>query len=121
MTPDVVADVGNSRIKWGRCGDGAVRDTCSLPPEEPVGWEQQRQRWGLGGDCQWVVTGVHPRAARTIRRVACASAGSACRVLDKPGGSAAARAGGAGRNTSAWIVSSMRWRPTVGVRRACRR
>lgn len=60
MKPAVVADVGNSRIKWGRCVEGAVREVCSLPPETPAVWEQQRQRWGLGENCHWIVTGVHP-------------------------------------------------------------
>jgi type III pantothenate kinase len=60
MRPGVVADVGNSRIKWGRCGADSIRETCSLPPDDPSSWEQQRQSWRLTEDCQWVVTGVHP-------------------------------------------------------------
>ncbi len=60
MRPTVVADVGNSRIKWGLCGPQAVCDICSLPPDDPAAWEQQRQQWGLELHCQWVVTGVHP-------------------------------------------------------------
>jgi type III pantothenate kinase len=60
MKPAVVADVGNSRIKWGLCGDGMVRESCSLLPESPALWERQRQRWGLGENGHWVVTGVDP-------------------------------------------------------------
>ena len=31
MTPDVVVDIGNSRMKWGRVTGGAVSDMVSLP------------------------------------------------------------------------------------------
>ncbi|MGH7171521.1 MAG: type III pantothenate kinase [Gemmataceae bacterium] len=60
MTPDVVVDVGNSRIKWGLCGSDAVRETCSLPPEDSAAWERQLRQWQLPADGQWIVTGVHP-------------------------------------------------------------
>ncbi len=83
MTPDVVADVGNSRIKWGRCADRSVHDICSLPPDEPSSWEQQRQNWGLKEDCQWVVTGVHPsRRERFAEWLG--QSGQRVVVLDKP-------------------------------------
>lgn len=59
MRPNVVVDVGNSRIKWGLCADGAVRSTCSLPPDEPAAWMRQWELW-TGARGQWVVTGVHP-------------------------------------------------------------
>jgi type III pantothenate kinase len=83
MTPDVVADVGNSRIKWGLCVGGSVRATCALPPEEPAVWEQQRQRWDLTEDCQWVVTGVHPpRRGQFVAWLR--QCGQRLQVLDKP-------------------------------------
>lgn len=60
MKPAVVVDVGNSRIKWGLFGPDAVRETCSLPPEDPDAWEQQFRQWQLPAEGQWIVTGVHP-------------------------------------------------------------
>jgi type III pantothenate kinase len=60
MRPTVVADVGNTRIKWGLCSSTAVTGTCSLPPDDPSTWQRQRQLWGLSGPQPWVVTGVHP-------------------------------------------------------------
>jgi type III pantothenate kinase len=60
MKPAVVVDIGNSRIKWGLCGPEAVRELASLPPDDAAAWEQQRSQWGLGAECQWIVTGVHP-------------------------------------------------------------
>ena len=60
MKPNVVVDVGNSRIKWGLCRADSVREICSLPHDAPESWMFQLQRWtdarGL-----WVVSGVHPQ------------------------------------------------------------
>jgi type III pantothenate kinase len=60
MTPDVVVDVGNSRIKWGRCSPDAIVAAASLPAESPDVWRQQRERWELDQPTTWVLTGVHP-------------------------------------------------------------
>jgi type III pantothenate kinase len=60
MNPDVVVDVGNTRIKWGRCACGEVAEVVSLPADAPDAWEQQRERWGLGEKTAWAVAGVHP-------------------------------------------------------------
>jgi type III pantothenate kinase len=60
MSPDVVVDVGNTRIKWGRCAGGEVAEVASLPPDAPDAWGQQRERWGLGAGSAWAVAGVQP-------------------------------------------------------------
>jgi type III pantothenate kinase len=59
MKPNVVVDVGNSRIKWGLCQPDGIRATCSLPLDEPAAWMQQLQQWTTARGC-WVVAGVHP-------------------------------------------------------------
>ena len=61
MRPDLVVDIGNSRVKWGRCADGAVADSASLPHDDPAAWQSQLVRWGLTGTLGWVISGVHPR------------------------------------------------------------
>lgn len=61
MTPDVVVDVGNTAIKWGRCPDGRVIESCSLPPDSVDAWQEQAQRWDLSSPLVWVVAGVHPQ------------------------------------------------------------
>ncbi|HEY8503962.1 MAG TPA: type III pantothenate kinase [Gemmataceae bacterium] len=58
--PDVVADIGNSRVKWGRCGPDRVTAAASLPPEDPDAWDRQRAEWGLPAPLRWVLAGVHP-------------------------------------------------------------
>jgi type III pantothenate kinase len=60
MKPDMVADVGNSRIKWGRCKDGSVATTMALPPDDPAAWQQSVEYWSRGLPLTWAVSGVHP-------------------------------------------------------------
>src|SRR5437879_1225834 len=60
MTPDVVADVGNTRIKWGRCSADAVVEAVSLPPDDTEAWQRQRAAWTLQPTTTWAIAGVHP-------------------------------------------------------------
>jgi type III pantothenate kinase len=61
MNSDVVVDVGNSKIKWGRCEGGAVAEAVSLAPDDPAAWEKQTAKWGLAGAAgTWIVTSVNP-------------------------------------------------------------
>jgi type III pantothenate kinase len=60
MTPGVVVDVGNTRVKWGRCARAAVAEVASLPPDAPDAWERQLTRWGVDAGAAWAVAGVHP-------------------------------------------------------------
>ena len=60
MNVDVVADVGNSRIKWGRCAKGAVVAAASLPPDDTAAWEKQLQDWGLSESLAWGIGSVSP-------------------------------------------------------------
>ena len=41
MTPAVVVDVGNSRVKLGLCSAAAVTEAVALPPDEPGAWLRQ--------------------------------------------------------------------------------
>ncbi len=82
MKPNVVVDVGNSRIKWGLCGPDAVRETCSLAPDDPAAWKQQMQLWTIARGL-WVVSGVHPeRRDRLV--VWLRECGQRVQVLDDP-------------------------------------
>lgn len=64
MTPDVVVDVGNTRIKWGRCGAGRIAALAALPPHDAGQWQKQADAWSLPPGAKWVLSGVHP-ARRT--------------------------------------------------------
>jgi type III pantothenate kinase len=58
--PDVVVDVGNSRIKWGRCSAAGVIDAVSLAADDPPAWRAQLQKWQLLPRASWAVSGVNP-------------------------------------------------------------
>jgi len=65
MTPDVVADVGNTRIKWGRCAPDGVVEAVSLPPDDTAAWDRQAEAWHLPRPAAWAGASVHPaRCAR---------------------------------------------------------
>jgi type III pantothenate kinase len=75
MKPHVVADVGNSRIKWGLCSaDGlSIRATASLP-EDPAAWQARLALWadctelaGAGGGLLWVLASVRPQRCDLLR------------------------------------------------------
>ncbi len=38
MTPDVVVDIGNTRMKWGVCRGGHVTDVLRLPLDDAAAW-----------------------------------------------------------------------------------
>ena len=38
MVPRIVADLGNSRLKWGRVVDDGPLDVVSLPLDDPAAW-----------------------------------------------------------------------------------
>lgn len=60
MTPDVVVDIGNTRMKWGRCAGGCVADMVSLPLDEPGAWTEQLTAWGLNNAVRWATASVNP-------------------------------------------------------------
>jgi type III pantothenate kinase len=61
VKPDVVVDIGNSRIKWGQCRSGRVEDTfASLSGNAPEEWESQLNKWQLHNKLSWAVAGVQP-------------------------------------------------------------
>lgn len=62
MTPDVVVDIGNTRMKWGRCAGGIVAEMVSLPLDQPDAWAEQLLAWGLTGPVEWAAASVNPAA-----------------------------------------------------------
>ncbi|MFO0847548.1 MAG: type III pantothenate kinase [Gemmataceae bacterium] len=80
MTPDVVVDVGNSRIKWGRVAGGTVAEMVALPPDDPAAWDKQAARWKLAKGTRWAMAGVQPT---TLSRLAkwCRAVGGTVTII----------------------------------------
>lgn len=64
MTPDVVVDIGNSRMKWGVCREGRVTDVLRLPLDEPSTWDAALAKLPPPRDFvrKWAVASVNPAA-----------------------------------------------------------
>jgi len=63
MTPDMVADVGNTRVKWGVCAPDEPRfdSLFSLPPD-PAAWEVERASLGAR-PLRWLIASVQPASS----------------------------------------------------------
>lgn len=83
MNVNLVADVGNSRIKWGVCARGEGGPTvvrrASLA-DDPAAWDAQVARWNLGGPLTWAVAGVHPERCGRLREWIVARGGRAVMI-----------------------------------------
>jgi type III pantothenate kinase len=66
MTPDVVVDVGNTRVKWGQVDRNAIARTVSLP-EDPDAWEKGLASWGLEAPLTWVLASVRPQRSERLQ------------------------------------------------------
>lgn len=62
MIPHMVADVGNTRLKWGVCAaDGSGIVTAVSLPDDPAAWQEQMVRgFGEGAKLTWALAGVRP-------------------------------------------------------------
>lgn len=60
MKPDIVVDVGNTRIKWGRCADDRVIEMASLAHDDENDWRRQLADWQIPSGSIWGVSGVQP-------------------------------------------------------------
>jgi type III pantothenate kinase len=65
---DLVVDVVNTRIKWGRCGPGEIVASASLPPDDPEAWQAQLGHWQLDRGLSWAITGVHPQRRGVLEK-----------------------------------------------------
>jgi type III pantothenate kinase len=82
MHPDVVVDIGNTRVKWGRCAVHKITDVVALPAD-PAAWGAQAAAWRLGRGTRWAVGGVNPPVADALARWA-EGAGGTCHHFRSP-------------------------------------
>lgn len=64
MTPDVVVDIGNTRLKWGICRDGRVTDVLRLSLDDRVTWDNELAKLPPADGRRWAVASVNPPATR---------------------------------------------------------
>lgn len=64
MSPDVVVDVGNTRVKWGRCRDGRLTEVAALRHDVRA-WDTQAEAWSLH-NATWAIAGVVPTTASDL-------------------------------------------------------
>jgi len=65
----VVADIGNSRLKWARLGpDGKPGASVALPLDDPARWSEVWDDWRRDepGGSAWAVSTVNPPLARRL-------------------------------------------------------
>lgn len=55
----IVVDVGNSRMKWGRCNLQKVEEVAHVPLEHVESWERQFATWNHAPR-RWVLSGSNP-------------------------------------------------------------
>jgi type III pantothenate kinase len=75
---EFVADVGNSRIKWGECAADRVSGAVAVPLADSAAWSRHLEEMR---DSRWTLAGTHPEArdrlAGQLRQQ-----GSAVRIID---------------------------------------
>ncbi len=66
----IVADLGNSRLKWGLVDlDGRLASTVALPTHDPTTWAYAWDAWGLGElETAWSIASVNPPLADRVGR-----------------------------------------------------
>ena len=67
----MVADLGNSRLKWGRVEtEGRVVETGSLPAEDEMTWAKAWDEGSLGkaGGLAWMISSVNPVVAERLAK-----------------------------------------------------
>jgi type III pantothenate kinase len=64
VTPDVVVDIGNTRMKWGRVSAGRVAEVVAFGHDDPGGWKRFCELWELTSSTRWLLAGVVPRVLR---------------------------------------------------------
>jgi type III pantothenate kinase len=66
----VVADLGNSRLKWGRVDEtGRLTETIALPLDETPAWVAAWENWSDAGDplSSWAISSVNPPVSKGLR------------------------------------------------------
>ena len=67
----IVADVGNSRLKWGRLDQsGGLAEAIALPLDDLRHWSKAWEKWSIAGGTTsaWAISSVNPPVADRLER-----------------------------------------------------
>jgi len=65
----IVADLGNSRLKWARLDEaGHLTPSTALPPDDPLAWDALWDDWhqDRSQPSQWAIASVNPPVAQRL-------------------------------------------------------
>ncbi len=65
----IVADLGNSRLKWARLDEaGRLTPSSALPPDDPMAWDALWDDWHRDQQqpSQWAIASVNPPVAQRL-------------------------------------------------------
>jgi type III pantothenate kinase len=65
----IVADLGNSRLKWAKIGkDGDIEPSTALPVDDPLAWEAVWDDWHQDShnSSEWAIASVNPPVAQRL-------------------------------------------------------
>jgi type III pantothenate kinase len=65
----IVADLGNSRLKWARVGnDGSLEPSTALPVDDPLAWDAVWDDWHQDShdSSRWAIASVNPPVAQRL-------------------------------------------------------
>src|SRR5271157_1953148 len=65
----IVADLGNSRLKWARLNEeGCLTPSSALPPDEPLAWDALWDDWhqNQSQPSRWAIASVNPPVAQRL-------------------------------------------------------
>jgi type III pantothenate kinase len=65
----IVADLGNSRLKWARLGaDGRLEPSTALPLDDPLAWDTAWSEWHKNEHerSRWAIASVNPPVAKRL-------------------------------------------------------
>jgi len=57
---ELVADVGNTRIKFGLCSEDGLRRTGAAPLDDPAAWSALLEKWAVTPAAAWTLAGTQP-------------------------------------------------------------
>ena len=78
---EFVADIGNTRIKWGECGADGLLRTAALPLNDCSAWTTCLNEWSVAEPGSWTLAGTHPEACDRLAEWL-RSRGDTVRIID---------------------------------------